>query len=215
MGLFITFEGGEGSGKSTQLRLLAEALRNRGIPVVTTREPGGCAIADRVREILLDAASKEMTPETELLLYAAARAQHVNQVLRPALADGKVVLCDRYCDATIAYQGYGRGLDMGLIRTLNDIATLGLYPDLTLLIDCPVETGLRRALGRIRKTAPTELREERFELEGVAFHNAVRSGYAAIAGAEPARVTVIDGSAPIVEVAAAIQAVVTARLAAA
>jgi dTMP kinase len=212
MGLFITFEGGEGSGKSTQLRLLAEALRSRGVPVVTTREPGGCAIADRIREILLDAASREMTPEAELLLYAAARAQHVTQVLRPALADGKVVLCDRYCDATVAYQGHGRSLDMGLIRTLNDIATAGLYPDLTLLIDCPVETGLRRALGRIGKTAPTELREERFELEGLTFHNAVRSGYAAIAAAEPERVTVIDGSAPVAEVAAAIQAVVTARL---
>lgn len=213
MGLFITFEGGEGSGKSTQLRLLDETLRSRGVPVVTTREPGGCAIADRIRSILLDAESRGMTPEAELLLYAAARAQHVAEVLRPALAAGKVVLCDRYCDATIAYQGHGRGLDIQLIRTLNAIATGGLAPDLTILIDCPVEVGLGRALGRIRKTAPTEQREDRFELEKTSFHAAVRSGYASLAAAEPERFAVIDGTAPIPRVAAAIQTLVLDRLA--
>jgi dTMP kinase len=213
MGLFITFEGGEGSGKSTQIRLLAERLNNRGIAVVTTREPGGCPISDRIRSILLDAGSREMTSTAELLLYAAARAQHVAQLLRPSLESGKVVLCDRYCDATVAYQGHGRGLDLSLIRTLNDIATGGLYPDLTLLIDCPAEVGLGRALGRIRKTAPTEQREERFEMEDLAFHNAVRAGYAALAAADPGRMVVVDGTASIADVAAAIETIVLSRLA--
>lgn len=213
MGLFITFEGGEGSGKSTQIRLLAERLAKRGIGVVTTREPGGCPISDRIRAILLDADSREMTSTAELLLYAAARAQHVAQILSPALKSEKVVLCDRYCDATVAYQGHGRGLDLHLIRTLNDIATGGLYPDLTILIDCPVEVGLGRALGRIRKTAATEQREERFEMEDFSFHNAVRAGYASLAAAEPGRIVTVDGTAAIADVAAAIETIALSRLA--
>jgi dTMP kinase len=211
MGLFITFEGGEGSGKSTQQRLLAEALRLRGMDVVTTREPGGCAISDRIRAILLDAAASEMTSDAELLLYAAARAQHVSQVLRPALQAGSLVLCDRYCDATIAYQGHGRGLDLDLIARLNAIATGGLFPDLTLLIDCPAEVGLKRALRRISRTAGD--REERFERENISFHEAVRAGYLSLATAEPERITVVDGTAAIAAVAHAIDTIVTRRLA--
>ena len=138
MGLFITFEGIEGCGKSTQVRLLTQHLATLGHDILATREPGGCPIADKIRAILLDAANKEMTSDTELLLYAAARAQHVSQVIQPALKSGKTVLCDRFTDATIAYQGHGRKLDHGLIIELNRIATSGLKPDITVLIDCPV-----------------------------------------------------------------------------
>jgi dTMP kinase len=152
-----------------------------------------------------------MTSDAELLLYAAARAQHVSQVLRPALQAGSLVLCDRYCDATIAYQGHGRGLDLDLIARLNAIATGGLYPDLTLLIDCPAEVGLKRALGRISRTAGD--REERFERECISFHEAVRSGYLSLAAAEPERIAVVDGTAGIAAVAAAIDTIVTSRLA--
>jgi len=174
MSAFITFEGVEGSGKTTQIRLLAQRLQDRGVPVLTTREPGGCCIADAIRAVLLNPAHKEMSPRTELLLYAAARAQHVEEVIRPALAAGKVVLCDRFSDATIAYQGEGRGLDRELIDTLNGVAVEGLAPDLTILLDIPVEEGLRRA---IERNDQDEMREDRFEQESLRFHQRVREGY--------------------------------------
>src|SRR5512137_721176 len=141
MAFFITFEGIEGSGKTTQIRTLAEQLETRGYRVLTTREPGGCPIADAMRAILLDPGNQALLPRAELLLYAAARAQHVEQVIRPALTSGTVVLCDRFADATTAYQGGGRRLEAGLVAQLNAIATAGLTPDLTLLLDCPVELG--------------------------------------------------------------------------
>ena len=142
MACFITFEGIEGCGKTTQLQLLARRLEFGGHPVTITREPGGCPIADQIRNILLDADNRAIMPLTELLLYAAARAQHVRELLTPALEAGGIVLCDRFTDATIAYQGYGRRLDLAVINQLNLLATGGIRPDLTVLLDCPAETGL-------------------------------------------------------------------------
>jgi len=192
MSMFITFEGVEGCGKTTQLRLLKERLEALGQAAVATREPGGCPISDQMRAILLDAANSAITPLAELLLYAAARAQHVQEVIVPALEQGQVVLCDRFTDATVAYQGHGRGLDLATIEELNRLATQGFAPQLTLLIDCPVEVGLSRARARIE--AGSGAREERFELESVRFHERVRAGYLALAAAEPGRFLVIDGS---------------------
>ncbi len=195
---FITFDGVEGSGKTTQIRRLAEALRLRGHSVCTTREPGGCPIADAIRSILLDPAHGKMAPRAELLLYAAARAQHVAEVIRPALERGEIVLCDRFTDATIAYQGFGRGLERDLISHLNDLASGGLVPDLTLLLDLPVEEGLRRALER--NALDDGMREGRFEQEALAFHNRVREGYHHLAATE-SRFRVVDALGPEDEVA--------------
>lgn len=195
--MFITFEGIEGCGKTTQLRMLAEELERQGRRVVVTREPGGCPIAEKVRAILVDAENSAMSPLAELFLYAAARAQHVTEVIRPALKEGRIVLCDRFTDATTAYQGYGRGLDLGIITELNRIASDGIAPDLTLLIDCRVETGLARALARIEAT--TGPREERFELESLAFHERVRNGYLRLATEEPQRFLTISGEGGIDE----------------
>ncbi|HRO23914.1 MAG TPA: dTMP kinase, partial [Promineifilum sp.] len=142
--MFITFEGPEGSGKSTQIRLLAEFLRARGLSVEVVREPGGTPIGDQVRHVLHDTANTAMSPEAEVLLYSASRAQLVSQRIRPSLAAGRVVLCDRYADSTMAYQGYGRGLDLGMLAALTEIATGGLKPDLTLLLDLDVSAGLSR-----------------------------------------------------------------------
>jgi dTMP kinase len=208
--MFITFEGIEGCGKTTQSRLLEEHLRKTGRSVVHTREPGGCPIADRIRGILLDASNSEMVPLAELLLYAAARAQHVAEVVRPALESGRIVLCDRFTDATLSYQGYGRGLDRETISLLNRLAARELKPDLTVLFDCPVETGLSRARARIE--AADGPREERFELESLQFHNRVREGYLALAHAEPGRFVVLPAGGTVEEVAAAVAAEVLPRL---
>lgn len=192
MPFFITFEGIEGSGKSTQLRRLQQHLERCGHRVLATREPGGCPISDAIRAILLAPGNREMTPRAELLLYAAARAQHVEQTILPALAAGTVVLCDRYIDATSAYQGAGRHLDSDLIGTLNRLATVGLTPDITLLLDLPVTTGLPRARRRNRKTPL--LAEGRFELEELDFHQRVRDCYLALAAGERRfRVVPADG----------------------
>jgi len=208
--MFITFEGIEGCGKTTQIRLLADGLRRRGRRVTLTREPGGCAIADKIRAILLDADHSAMTPLTELLLYAAARSQHLNDTVRPALAHGEIVLCDRFTDATVAYQGYGRGLDRGLVRQLNDLATEGISPDLTILMDCPVEVGLSRAKARI--AAVTGDREERFEREEISFHEKVREGYLELARQHPHRYLVVDAHRAVEPIAEDIAARVTTRL---
>lgn len=190
MSLFITFEGTEGSGKTTQIQRLARFLTERGQEVVLTREPGGCTISDAIRAILLDNAHREMDENAELLLYAAARAQHVAQVLRPALAAGKTVLCDRFTDATLAYQGWGRKLPLERIRALNAMATGGLTPDITLLLDLPVEKGLKRALSRIASSSGP--REDRFERERLEFHSEVQRGYRSLASDEPGRFRLID-----------------------
>lgn len=208
-GFFITFEGVEGCGKTTQLRLLKERLQAAGFQVTATREPGGCPIADQMRAILLDAQNSAMTPTAELLLYAAARAQHVQEVIVPALERGEIVLCDRFTDATLAYQGCGRQLDRALIAELNAVATDGVAPALTILIDCPVELGLARARHRMDNSDGE--REERFELESLRFHERVRRGYLELAAAEPERFLVVDGSGDVAATEAALLAALEGR----
>ena len=192
MAPFITFEGIEGSGKTTQLDLLADRLTQNSYKVLQTREPGGCPIADQIRGILLHPNNAAMDSRTELLLYAAARAQHIEQIVRPALTSGKVVLCDRFTDATLAYQGHGRGLDRQLILQLNQLATGDCHPDLTLLFDLPVETGLRRA--KQREIEQQDFTEGRFEREHLDFHQRIRDGYLALATADPERFKIVDAS---------------------
>jgi dTMP kinase len=178
-GILITFEGPEGSGKSTHIRLLARWLKSQGNRVWVTREPGGTGLARTLRQFLLHTRTP-VAPLAELLLYEADRAQHVTESILPALKQGQIVLCDRYYDSTVAYQGYGRGLDLSLIHTLNRIASTGLKPDLTILLDVPVEKGLRRA--SIRKKG-----HDRLEKAGLAFHQRVRRGFLKLAAQEPRR----------------------------
>ncbi|MBE0597703.1 MAG: dTMP kinase [Desulfuromonadales bacterium] len=205
MPLFISFEGIEGTGKTTQISLLAQRLRQRSGQVLVTREPGGCPIADTIRAILLDPTSAGLVPRAELLLYAAARAQHVEEVIRPALLTGRTVLCDRFIDATLAYQGYGRGLDLRMIGDLNRLAAGPVTPDLTLLLDLPEALGLQRA--RRRNTQLALESEERFERESLEFHQRVRLGYLELARQE-SRFRVIDAVGSVAEVAARIGAAV-------
>jgi dTMP kinase len=182
-GIFITLEGPEGSGKTTQIRGLSSYLVSKGLRVVRTREPGGTAAAARIRALLLHG-KDGLTPLAELLLYEADRAQHIREKVLPALRRGRVVLCDRFSDSTTAYQGYGRGLDRTLVKTLNTIATGGLKPHLTILLDIPVEHGLDRALRK-------KNRHDRLERAGLAFHRRVRAGFLALAKQEPRRFRVI------------------------
>jgi len=190
LSLFITFEGVEGSGKTTQIQRLKKYLIQKGIPCKVTREPGGCPIGEKIRKILLNPDHREMVPLSELLLYEAARAQHVKEVIEPFLKKGGVVLCDRFSDATIAYQGYGRKIDLRWIERLNHFSSRGIKPDVTFLLDCPSDVGLKRALKRNR-TLKQE-KEERFEKEKIQFHQRVRKGYLALAKKEPRRVKVVD-----------------------
>lgn len=208
MAKLITCEGIEGSGKSTQILRLASHLRHQGREVIVTREPGGCPIADAIRRILLDPSNAQLSPSSELLLYAAARAQHVDEVMRPALAKGIIVLCDRYLDATIAYQGFGRGLDLDLIEKLNQVASGGLSPDLTLLFDLPVETGLDRARAR---NAVAIADEGRFEAESLAFHERVRVGYLHCSR-QQSRFSLIDATGSVEQVSERVTRVVDAFL---
>jgi dTMP kinase len=187
--LFVTFEGIEGSGKSTHLRLLAAALRTAGHAVVETREPGGTGLGTWLREILLRPSPTPPAALAELLLYCADRAQHIEEVIRPALAAGQVVLCDRFSDSTIAYQGYGRGLSLETVRALDAEARGGLVPDLTFLLDCPPATGVGRARARPGNG-------DRFEQEALAFHEAVRGGFHALVAAAPGRYRVLDTTEP-------------------
>jgi dTMP kinase len=198
-GTFITFEGIEGCGKTTQIKMLAEVLRGNGRDIVLTREPGGTTIGERIRSVLLDAAHRQMAPIAELLLYAAARNQHVGEVILPALEAGKTVLCDRYADATTAYQGAARNIDPAVLRSVHEVATEGLWPALTVLLDLPASEGLGRARERNLKDAEAS-REDRFEREALEFHESVRAGYLAIAKAEPKRFAVIDASGSTEEV---------------
>lgn len=184
-GLFVTFEGGEGSGKSTQLKRLAQRLESSGLAVRTLREPGGTGVGEAIRHILLDPSSAGLDPRAELLLYEAARAQLVAEVIEPALAAGETVLCDRFFDSTTAYQGHARGLDLDEVAALNTAATAGLAPDRTILLDIDVALGIERA---------TCEGADRLECEDAAFHERVRAGFLAIAAAEPARVRVVDAS---------------------
>jgi len=191
--VFITFEGIEGCGKTTQVERLAGALDERRVPHVVTREPGGTRLGGYIRRMLLDRDHGEMEGLTELLLYAADRAQHVAEVIQPALASGRWVVCDRFADATTAYQGYGRGQDLDLVYRLNLVATQGIWPDLTLLLDCPVELGLERARRRILDGASPE-GEDRFERQVHAFHLRVREGYLRLAEEDGARIKVVDAT---------------------
>ncbi len=191
-GTFITFEGIEGSGKSTQIVLLANYLKSSGNRVLLTREPGGTPIGDQIRKILLDPANKALDSSAELLLYAASRAQHLSEVILPALEAGLIVLCDRFSDATLAYQGYGRGLNRETIQELDWIVTSGMRPNLTLLFDIDAATGLSRAQGRNNSRGLEN--EARFENEEIAFHERVRRGYLELAKQEPGRIRVVDAS---------------------
>lgn len=202
--MFITFEGIEGSGKTTQLRMLAARL---GGEALVTKEPGGTRSADRIRAVLLDPES-HLDPVAETFLFAASRRQHVEEVIRPALAAGRVVLCDRFTDATLAYQGFGRLLDLDRLRSLNEWATGSLAPALTLLFDLDEEEGLTRARSRNAAATP---HEGRFEAEDLAFHRRVREGYLALARAEPGRFGVVDATGSPDEVSSRIDALLAAR----
>lgn len=191
-GLFITFEGGEGSGKTTQIRLLAAWLKKKDIPFLLTREPGGTPLADRIRSLLLDAKTKNLSPALELFLYAVARRDHVSEVILPALEDGKVVICDRFSDATLAYQGWGRGLPVKTIQKINHSATGGLKPNVTFLFDLPVQVGLGRAATRVRKLKKGTPLEDRFERESLNFHERIRRGYLTLARKGKRRFRIID-----------------------
>jgi dTMP kinase len=190
LSLFITFEGVEGSGKTTQIRRLKRYLNRKGIPCEVTREPGGSRIGDKIRKILLSPDHREMIPLAELLLYEAARAQHVKEVIEPLLKKEVIVLCDRFSDASIAYQGFGRKLDLGWVEKLNRLSSRGIRPDVTFLLDLPSRTGLKRALQRNRVL--NQEKESRFEREDLPFHHRVRKGYLFLAKKEPRRVKVID-----------------------
>lgn len=198
-GQFVTLEGIDGSGKSTVLSHLAQALAERGYPVVATREPGGTAIGRAVRAVLLDVESAGMSPLCEAFLYAADRAQHVAEVIRPALEAGKLVLCDRFTDSTLVYQGSARGLDTAWLEDLCSQAAGGLLPDKTLLLDLPVEEGLER-LSQRRATQGESRREARFDEETIAFHRRVAAGYMSLAKAQKERFAIIDASQPVEEV---------------
>jgi dTMP kinase len=209
-GTFITFEGIEGSGKSTQIALLANYLTAKGVRHVLTREPGGTLIGDQIRKILLDPANRALDSAAELLLYAASRAQHLREIIIPALADGANVLCDRFSDATLAYQGYGRGLDIEMIRALDRIVTAGMRPELTLLFDIEAASGIARARGRNNSRGLEA--EARFENEELVFHERVRQGYLELVAQEPERIQVVDASSSAEAIQVKVRKIVDERL---
>ncbi|WP_026735152.1 dTMP kinase [Fischerella sp. PCC 9605] len=205
-GKLIVFEGVEGCGKTTQIQLCSEWLQSLGISILVTREPGGTELGLHLRRLLLDKSpAKPIADRTELLLYAADRSQHVEQELRPNLAAGKIILCDRYIDSTVAYQGYGRGLDMSLIHELNAIATDGLESDITFWLDVDVEVGLARK----RRSGDVA---DRIEQEAIAFHRRIQQGYAQLAASYPERIVRVDASASPEVVQKQIQRILTDKL---
>ena len=191
--MFITLEGIEGSGKTTQIGRLVEFLEDRGIECVTTRQPGGTLIGENIRSILLDPANRALAPMTELLLYMADRSQHIYELIRPCLQAGKTVICDRYFDATVVYQGFARGLNIELIQQLHQILFDDLKPDVTLLLDLAPQVGLQRAWQQLN-TGQRSGVESRFEAETVAFHEKVRAGYLELARLEPGRFRIVDAA---------------------
>ena len=194
MGPFVTFEGPEGSGKTTQIRLLEERLKAEGIAVLCTREPGGSAIGEQIRHVLHDLGNQAMDPRAEALLYSAARAQHVVQVILPALHADQVVISDRYAESTLAYQGYGHGLDLGILRQITAFATHGVQADLVVYLDLDVALGLQRK----RQDLQAGRGEwNRMDDQAVAFHQRVRQGYLDMAAAEPARWLLVDAAGPV------------------
>jgi dTMP kinase len=211
MKLFITFEGIEGCGKTTQISLLKEYLEQKGYSVVATREPGGTQIGDSMRTILLDSRNTHIDIKTELLLYEASRAQHIKDVVRPALDKGSIVLCDRFTDATLAYQGYAQRINKDLIERLNQFATDNITPDFTILIDCPVEIGLKRAKKR-GATVNQKINEDRFEEKNISFHQNVRLGYLQIAECNSNRIHIVDGREDVSTVQQGIRTVVLKKI---
>jgi len=189
-GVFITFEGPEGSGKTTQARLLASYLKSQGYETVLTREPGGTEIGDAIRKILLNPDFKDMGEVTELLLLSASRAQNVKDRIRPALERGNIVICDRFTDSTLAYQGFGRRFDIELLMSLNRIATGGIFPELTILLDLPVEEGLARSRA-LQKEESKAGKGDRIEQEGIDFHRRLREGFLELARRDPKRIRVV------------------------
>ena len=201
---FITFEGIEGCGKTTQIKLAGDFLKQHNISFVMSEEPGGTHMGRRIREILLNKVpGEEICAEAEILLFSAARAQHVREVILPALKRGEVVLCDRFNDATLAYQGFGRGADIRFIREINDFSSSNLKPVMTILFDLPVEVGLKRAMDRIsliREKAKDSVLEDRFEQEDLKFHGRVRDGYLFLAKQDPERFKIIDSAKDIMSI---------------
>jgi len=211
MGLFLVFEGIEGCGKTTQIGLLKSYFESRQITSVVTREPGGTAIGEEIRKIFLHSGNQEITALTELLLVTAARVQHVHQVIGPALAGGGVVVCDRFFDATVAYQGYAGGLALDTIYQAHELFLHAFTPDVTLLLDCPVEVGLERSRARNIQTG-RQMAEGRFEDKALAFHSRVRQGYLSIAQGDPERFRIIDGQQSVVQIHRDVCAAVAAVL---
>ncbi len=207
---FITFEGGEGTGKSTQIRLLQKYFEQINVACLATREPGGTALGGLIRKLLLEVNADVIAPLTEVFLYLADRTHHVSQIIDPAISAGKIVLCDRFTDSTLAYQGYGRGINVAWLRELNDTATGSTRPDLTFLLDCPVEVGLSRTAAR--KYEAGNPREDRFERETLAFHEKVRAGFLALAQREPGRFSIIDATKTVEENAAEIREIVDRKV---
>ncbi len=203
--MFITLEGPDGSGKTSQVAPLVEFLQNEGLQLLALREPGGTEISEQVRQVIMTMKNTGMNPRTEILLFLAARAQLVAEVIRPALAEGKVILCDRYADSTLAYQGYGHGVDLEILRSMLDFATGRLYPDLTLLLDIETEAGLRR-----KRRAGGEW--NRLDAYDIDFHRRVRQGYFELAANEPERWVVIDASQPPEVVQSAMRQAIIARI---
>ena len=208
---FITFEGGDGSGKTTQLKAIESHLTASGKSCLSTREPGGTSLGELIRRVLLEVGKQPITSPTELFLYLADRAQHIHEVIIPALEQGKIVLCDRHTDSTLAYQGYGRGIDLGLLRSLNHIASQGIKPDLTLLFDCPVEIGLSRTAQRQSQTVSGR-NEDRFEREKIEFHERVRAGFLELSRAEAHRFRIIDAARSAEEVGQEIKNIIDGEL---
>jgi dTMP kinase len=209
--MFITLEGIEGSGKTTQIGRLVEFLENRGIECVTTRQPGGTRIGENIRSILLDPANSALAPMTELLLYMADRSQHIYELIGPCLQAGKTVICDRYFDATMVYQGFARGLNIELIQELHQILFDDLKPDVTLLLDLAPQVGLQRAWQQLNNGQRSGL-ESRFEAETVAFHEKVRAGYLELARLEPGRFRIVDATQSQDQVFAAMRKIVSSIL---
>jgi dTMP kinase len=205
---FVTFEGGDGTGKTTQIRALENYLTSQGKVCVVTREPGGTELGAMLRRVLLEAGGAPIAASSELFLYLADRAQHVSEVIRPAVAAGNIVLCDRFTDSTLAYQGYGRGLDLALLRQFNSVADNGTRPDLTLLLDCPIDVGLGRTANRRAQSLSGSPKEDRFEREELEFHERVRAGFLDLARQEPERFRIVDAARSADDVSLAIRKIV-------
>ena len=208
----ITFEGGDGSGKTTQMKRLEEHLISKGKDCLMTLEPGGTELGKWIRKVIVEGGKGDVANEMEIFLYLADRAQHIHEVIRPAMEKGKIVLCDRFTDSTMAYQGYGRGFDLAMLQRMNELASGEIQPDLTLLLDCAPETALSRARKRTKEQSPGGGRGDRFESQNIEFHKRVRKGFLEIAREEPDRVIVLDTSAPAQQVQEKIKKIVDERL---